>query len=101
MAGTSPAMTREGETRYRRKQRGAEGVQAIPGVEQASPCGVRLQTTQLSVHSRHVASGAPFGMAARGSVLRPKRIANVATSKATATERVTARASSHDSMGQP
>ncbi|MBM1171485.1 hypothetical protein [Microvirga arabica] len=49
---------------YRLKQRGAEGVQAMPGVEQASPCDVRLQTTQLSVHSRHVASGAPSCLAA-------------------------------------
>jgi len=49
---------------YRRKQRGEEGVQAIPGVEQASPCGVRLQTTQLSLHSMQVASGAPSCLAA-------------------------------------
>jgi hypothetical protein len=87
--------------RYLLKQRGAEGVQAMPGVEQASPCAVRLQTTQLSVHSRHVASGAPSCRAARGSVLMAKRIANAATSNATAMERVTARASSRDSMDQP
>jgi hypothetical protein len=86
---------------YRRKQRGAERVQANPGVEQARPWGVRLQMTQLSVHSRHVASGAPSPLAVRGSVLTPKRIANVATSNATAMERVTASASSRDSMDQP
>jgi hypothetical protein len=86
---------------YRRKQRGAEGVQAIPGVEQASPWGVRLQTTQLSVHSMHVASGAPSCLAAWGSVLMPRRIAKTTTRKATEMERVTARVSSRDSMDQP
>ncbi|WP_201864446.1 hypothetical protein [Microvirga soli] len=86
---------------YRRRQRGADGVQAIPGVEQASPWDARRQTTQLSVHSRHVASGAPSCLAARGSVLIAKRIATVATSNATATDRVTARDSSRDNMDQP
>jgi endonuclease-3 len=39
------------------RHRGALRVQAIPGVEQASPCGVRAQTMQPSVHSEQVGSG--------------------------------------------
>ena len=57
--------------RYRLRQRGAPRVQAIPGVEQASPSGVRAQTTQLSVHSTQAGSGGPPSVVGCGPAPRP------------------------------
>jgi hypothetical protein len=89
------------EILYCLKQRGAPRVQAIPGVEQARPPGVREQTTQLSVHSRQAGSGGPPCVAGGGPALAPAITATMTISRATAMERATARASSRAGIGQP
>jgi hypothetical protein len=107
MAGTRPAMTERlkvggsVEILYRLKQRGAPLVQAMPGVEQARPSAVREQTMQLSVHSTQAGSGGPPSVAGGGPALAPAMTATTTISRAIATERTTARASSRESIGQP
>ncbi|MBQ0823317.1 hypothetical protein HPT29_005250 [Microvirga terrae] len=89
------------ETRYRRRQRGAPRVQAIPGVEQASPPGDREQTTQLSVHSTQAGSGGPASAVGAGPALAPAMTARTTISRAAAMESVIARASSRTGIAQP
>ena len=43
-----------------RRQRSCDGVQAMPGSEQAAPSGLRWQTRQPSLHSRQAASSPGF-----------------------------------------
>jgi hypothetical protein len=107
MDGTRPAMTERLKVGgcvailYRLKQRGAPRLQAIPGVEQARPPGVREQTTQLSVHSRQAGSGGPSCVAGGGPAFAPAITARITISSATAMERVTAKASSRGGIDQP
>jgi hypothetical protein len=73
----------------------------MPGVEQANPSGTRRQTTQPLVHSAQDGPGVDSWFGAGGPEAAPAMIANVATSKATAMDSVTASDSSRDGMDQP
>ena len=84
------------------RQRGAPGVQAIPGVEQARPSGVRRQTTHPLVHSAQAGPGVVSCTGARiPGVPEAASTAKAAAARATTMERTTARASSRASMDQP